>query len=60
MCSLDIWNLLQKIMQYELVFFYCGFVQMLKVCESNQISFLDEVAASAQTMELAEQVAIEV
>jgi hypothetical protein len=36
---------------------------MLKVCESDQISFLDEVAAGAQTMELmelAEQVAVEV
>jgi hypothetical protein len=33
---------------------------MLKVCESDQISFLDEVGACAQTMELAEQVAVEV
>jgi hypothetical protein len=33
---------------------------MLKVCESNQISFLDEVAAGAQIMELIEQVAVEV
>jgi hypothetical protein len=33
---------------------------MLKLCVSNQISFLDEVAASARTMELAEQVAAEV
>jgi len=41
-------------------FFYCDFVQMLKVCESNQISFLDEVAAGAQIMELIEQVAVEV
>jgi len=41
-------------------FFYCDSVQMLKVCESDQISFLDEVGACAQTMELAEQVAVEV
>ncbi len=41
-------------------FFYCDYVQMLKVCESNQISFLDEVAAGAQTIELAEQVVVEV
>jgi len=41
-------------------FFYCDYVQMLKVCESDQISFFDEVATSAQTMELAEQVAVEV
>ncbi len=33
---------------------------MLKVCESDQISFLDEVTTGAQTMELAEQVAVEV
>jgi hypothetical protein len=33
---------------------------MLKFCESNQISFLDEMAASAQTMQLAEQVVAKV
>jgi hypothetical protein len=33
---------------------------MLKFCESDQISFLDEVAASAQTMQLVKQVAAEV
>jgi hypothetical protein len=33
---------------------------MLKVYELDQISFWDEVAAGAQTMELAKQVAIEV
>jgi len=33
---------------------------MLKVCELDQISFLDEVAIGAQTMELVEQVAVEV
>jgi len=33
---------------------------MLKVCELDQISFFDEVATSAQTMELAEQVVVEV
>jgi hypothetical protein len=44
----------------QVVFFYYDFVQMLKFCESNQISFLDEVAASARTMELAEQVVVEV
>jgi hypothetical protein len=27
--------------------FYCDFMQMLKFCELNQISFLDEVVASA-------------
>jgi hypothetical protein len=32
---------------------------MLKVCESDQISFLDEVAAGAQTIELAEQVVVD-
>jgi len=32
---------------------------MLKVCESDQISFLDEVAAGAQTIELVEQVVVE-
>ncbi len=31
-------------------FFYCDSVQMLKFCEADQISFLDEVAASARTM----------
>ncbi len=41
-------------------FFYCDSVQMLKVYELDQISFWDEVAAGAQTMELAKQVAIEV
>jgi hypothetical protein len=49
MCSLDIWSLLQKLMQYEFIF-YCDFVQMLKFCELNQISFLDEMAVGAQTM----------
>jgi hypothetical protein len=29
---------------------------MLKVCESDQISFWDEVATGAQTMELAEHI----
>jgi hypothetical protein len=33
---------------------------MLKFCESDQISFLDEVAAGAQTLQLAKQVAAEV
>jgi hypothetical protein len=33
---------------------------MLKFCELNQISFLDEVAASAWTMQLAEQVTAKV
>jgi hypothetical protein len=33
---------------------------MLKFCESDQISFLDEVAAGAWTMQLAKQVAVEV
>jgi hypothetical protein len=33
---------------------------MLKFCELDQISFLDEVATSAWTMQLVEQVAIEV
>jgi hypothetical protein len=33
---------------------------MLKVCESDQISFFDEVTTSAQIMELAEQVVVEV
>jgi hypothetical protein len=33
---------------------------MLKFCESAQISFLDEVAAGAWIMQLAEQVTIEV
>jgi hypothetical protein len=33
---------------------------VLKFCELDQISFLDEMAASAQTMKLAKQVAIEV
>ncbi len=33
---------------------------MLKFCESNQISFLDEMAAGAQTMQLAEQVVVDV
>jgi len=46
-------------MQYELVF-YCDFVQMLKFCELGQISFLDEVVAGAQTMQLVEQVVVEV
>jgi hypothetical protein len=41
-------------------FFYCDSVQMLKFCELNQISFLDEVAANARTMQLAEQVVVEV
>jgi hypothetical protein len=35
-------------------------IMMLKVCESDQISFLDEVTTGAQTMELAEQVVVEV
>jgi hypothetical protein len=35
-------------------------MQMLKFCESHQISFFDEVAASAQTMQLTEQVTVEV
>ncbi len=33
---------------------------MLKFCESDQFSFLDEVAAGSQSMQLAEQVAAEV
>jgi hypothetical protein len=33
---------------------------MLKFCESVQFSFLDEVAADARSMQLAEQVAAEV
>jgi hypothetical protein len=41
-------------------FFYCDSMQMLKFCESDQISFLDEVAGGAQTMQLAEQIAVEV
>jgi len=41
-------------------FLNCDSVQMLKVCELDQISFFDEVATSAQTMELAEQVVVEV
>jgi hypothetical protein len=35
-------------------------MQMLKFCESDQFSFLDEVAAGSQSMQLAEQVAAEV
>jgi hypothetical protein len=31
-------------------FFYYEYVQMLKFCEWNQISFLDEMAVGAQTM----------
>ncbi len=41
-------------------FFYCDFVQMLKFCESDQISFSDEVAANARTMQLVDQVAAKV
>jgi len=33
---------------------------MLKFCELDQISFLDEVATGAQTMQLVEQIAVEV
>jgi hypothetical protein len=33
---------------------------MLKFCESDQISFLDEVTAGARTMQLVEQVGVEV
>jgi hypothetical protein len=33
---------------------------MLKFCESDQISFLDEVAVGARTMQLTKQVAVEV
>ncbi len=33
---------------------------MLKFCELDQISFLDEVAISAWTMQLVKQVAVEV
>jgi hypothetical protein len=33
---------------------------MLKFCELDQISFLDEVAIGAQTMELVEQITTEV
>jgi hypothetical protein len=33
---------------------------MLKFCELNQISFLDEVASGAWTMQLVEHVTIEV
>ncbi len=33
---------------------------MLKFCESDQFSFLDEVAAGSRSMQLAEQVAAEV
>jgi hypothetical protein len=33
---------------------------MLKFCESNQISFLDEVAVGARTMQLVEQVVAKV
>ncbi|CAK9205523.1 unnamed protein product [Sphagnum troendelagicum] len=35
-------------------------IMMLKFCESDQFSFLDEVAAGSQSMQLAEQVAAEV
>jgi hypothetical protein len=35
-------------------------VKTLKFCELDQISFLDEMVASAQTMQLAEEVAIKV
>jgi len=34
----------------EVGFLYCDFVQMLKFCELDQISFSDEVAANARTM----------
>lgn len=34
--------------------------QMLKFCESEQCSFLDEVAAEPHAMQLAEHVAYEV
>jgi hypothetical protein len=33
---------------------------MLKFCESDQILFLEEMVASARTMQLVEQVAAEV
>jgi len=33
---------------------------MLKFCELDQISFLDEEVASARTMQLAKQVTVEV
>jgi hypothetical protein len=33
---------------------------MLKFCESDQISFSDEVAANARTMQLVDQVAAKV
>jgi hypothetical protein len=33
---------------------------MLKFCELDQISFLDEVAIGAQTMQLAEQITAKV
>jgi hypothetical protein len=33
---------------------------MLKFCELDQISFLDEMATGAQTMQLAEQVTTKV
>jgi hypothetical protein len=33
---------------------------MFKFCESDQISFLDEMATGARTMQLVKQVAIEV
>ncbi|KAH9538566.1 hypothetical protein CY35_15G013600 [Sphagnum magellanicum] len=35
-------------------------IMMLKFCESDQFSFLDEVAAGSRSMQLAEQVAAEV
>jgi hypothetical protein len=37
-------------MQYKFVFLYCDYVEMLKFCELDQISFLDEVVAGAWTM----------
>jgi hypothetical protein len=58
--SLDVWSLLQKIMQYKLAFFYCDSMQMLKFCELDQFSFLDEVATGARSMQLTEQVAAKV
>jgi hypothetical protein len=47
-------------MQYKLAFFYCDSMQMLKFCELDQFSFLDEVATGARSMQLTEQVAAKV
>lgn len=39
---------------------WCFTPQMLRFCDSDQCSFLDEIAADSRTMQLAEQVAVEV